>query len=147
LSYSLSHSTRVDHPGDRRRLFDYDQPHDLNVALEWQGKKWRFGGRFTLTSGLPYTPVTTSVYDSDHDTYVPVFADVNSDRVPLHHQLDVRIDRSWKIGAMKLSAFLDVQNVYLNESVAGYGYSFDYSERFAFKSIPILPSIGLRGEL
>lgn len=147
LSYSLSHSTRVDHPGDRRRLFDYDQPNDLNVALEWQGKKWRFGGRFTLTSGLPYTPVTASVYDSDHDTYVPVYADVNSDRVPMHHQLDVRIDRSWKIGAMKLSAFLDVQNVYLNESVAGYGYSFDYSERFAFKSIPILPSIGLRGEL
>lgn len=147
LSYTLSHSTRVDHPGDKRRLFDFDQPHDFNLAVEWQGKKWRFGGRFTLTSGLPYTPVIGSIYDSDHDTYVPVFADVNSGRVPLHHQLDVRIDRSWKWGRMKLAAFLDVQNVYLNDSVAAYGYSFDYSERWSIKSIPILPSIGLRGEL
>jgi hypothetical protein len=147
LSYSYSHSTRVDQPGARERLFDFDQPHDVNVALSWKGKKWQFGGRFKLTSGLPFTPVLGSVYDSDHDTYVPGFADVNSARVPAHHQVDIRIDRTFKLGRVRLSAFLDVQNVYLNESIAGYGYSFDYSERFAFKSIPILPSLGLRGEL
>jgi hypothetical protein len=88
-----------------------------------------------------------SIYDSDSDTYVPVFGEVNTERVAGHHQLDLRIDRSWQVGRVLLSAFLDVQNVYLNASTVGYGYSFDYSERFAFESIPILPSIGLRGEL
>jgi hypothetical protein len=146
-SYAFSHSTRVDRPGAAERLFDFDQPHDLNLAVEWKGDKWRFGGRFKLTSGLPYTPVELAVYDSDNDAYIPVFADVNSERVPLHHQVDIRIDRTWKIGRMKLSAFLDVQNVYLNDTIAAYGYSFDYSERFAIKGIPILPSLGLRGEL
>jgi hypothetical protein len=147
VSYTLTRSTRVDQPGARRRLFDYDQPHDLNVALSWKNKKWQLGGRFSMSSGQPITPVLGSIYDSDKDAYIPVYGDVNTDRVQLHHQLDIRIDRMWKLGAMKLSVFLDVQNVYLNSTVAGYGYSFDYSERFEFKSIPILPSLGLRGEL
>lgn len=147
LSYSLSRSERVDSPGARERLFDFDQPHDLNVAASWKWRRWQFGGRFRYSSGQPYTPVMASIYDSDTDTYVPVFGDVNTERVAGHHQLDLRVDRSWQVGRVLLSAFLDVQNVYLNASTVGYGYSFDYSERFAFESIPILPSIGVRGEL
>ena len=72
---------------------------------------------------------------------------INSERVPGHHQLDIRIDRTWQVGPIALSAFLDVQNVYMNSTVIQYQYSFDYSERTAFESIPILPSIGLRGVL
>jgi hypothetical protein len=65
----------------------------------------------------------------------------------MHHQLDLRVDRSWKLGAVLLTGFLDVQNVYMNESVVTYFYSYDYSQRAAFKSLPIIPSIGLRGVL
>jgi outer membrane receptor protein involved in Fe transport len=147
LSYSISKSTRIDRPGAEERLFDFDQTHDLNVALSWKSKKWQLGGRFKYTSGQPYTPVAGSVFDSDRDLYVPIYGDVNSERVAAHHQIDIRVDRMWNWGRIKMSAFLDVQNVYLNTSVAGYGYSFDYSERFAFESLPIIPSIGLRGEL
>ncbi|HEV7556548.1 MAG TPA: TonB-dependent receptor, partial [Kofleriaceae bacterium] len=31
LAYSYSHSTRVDQPGEASRLFDYDQPHNLEL--------------------------------------------------------------------------------------------------------------------
>jgi hypothetical protein len=147
LSYSLSRSTRIDQPGARSRLFDFDQPHDLNVVASWKVGRWQLGGRFRYSSGQPYTPIMSSVFDSDADRYVPLYGEVNSKRVAGHHQADLRVDRFWKLGRVTLSAFLDVQNVYLNADVVGYGYSFDYSERFGFKSIPILPSIGLRGEL
>jgi TonB-dependent Receptor Plug Domain len=147
LSYSLSHSTRVDRPGDRTRLFDFDQPHDLNLAASWKLGRWQLGARFRYSSGQPYTPVLSSIYDSDRDSYSPLYGEVNSRRFEGHHQADVRIDRWWKIGRVNLSAFIDVQNVYLNTSTFGYGYSFDFSERFAFEAIPILPSLGVRGEL
>lgn len=147
LSYTLSHSTRVDRMGEAERLFDYDQPHDLNVALSWQRGPWQLGARFSYASGLPYTPVLRAIYDSDADAYTPLYGDINSERVPGHHQLDIRIDRTWQVGPIALSAFLDVQNVYMNSTVIQYQYSFDYSERTAFESIPILPSIGLRGVL
>ena len=147
LSYSYSSSRRVDKPGDMERLFSFDQPHSLNAALSWQRGKWQLGGRFQLYSGLPYTPAIGSVLDSDRNVYIPRYAEPNSERAPMHHQLDLRVDRSWKIGAMMLTGFLDVQNVYMNDSIVTYFYSYDYSQRTAFRSLPIIPSVGLRGVL
>ncbi len=146
LSYSYSHSTRVDHPGDVRRLFTFDQPHSMNAALSWKHGNWQLGGRFQLYSGLPYTPPTGAVYDSDRDLYIPIFGPPNSQRAPLHHQLDLRVDHTWH-GALEITGFIDVQNVYMNDSTVTYFYSYDYSKRAAFKSIPIIPSIGIRGVL
>jgi hypothetical protein len=145
LSYTLSKSTRVDAPGAGERLFDYDQPHNLNAAASWQRGRWTLGGRFQLYSGLPYTPAIGAVFDSDKNIYNPINGDINSQRAPMHHQLDLRVDYAWAWGPVALSAFADVQNVYMNESDVTYFYSFDYSERAAFKSLPILPSLGLRG--
>ena len=147
LSYSYSHSTRVDHPGAPARLFDYDQPHSLNLAASYRWKRWQLGGRFQLYSGLPYTPVTGSVFESDANTYLPIYGPVNSERAPIHHQLDVRVDHYWTWGPAQMSWFLDVQNVYLDESTVAYFYSYDYTQRAAFRSLPIIPSIGLRGVL
>lgn len=147
LSYSYSSSKRVDTPGGMERLFTFDQPHSMNAALSWQRGKWQLGARFQLYSGLPFTPAIGSVFDSDRNLYVPLYADPNSERAPIHHQLDVRVDRSWKWGAVALTGFLDIQNVYMNDSIVTYFYSYDYSERSAFRSLPIIPSIGLRGVL
>jgi hypothetical protein len=147
LSYSYSHSTRVDAPGEERRLFDYDQPHSLNAAVSWKKGRWQLGGRFQLYSGLPMTSPIGAVFDSDKNLYVPLYGQVNTERAPLHHQLDLRVDYSWHWGPTEMTVFLDVQNVYMNESVAAYFYSYDYTQRQAFKSLPIIPSIGLRGVL
>jgi hypothetical protein len=147
VSYSYSHSTRIDYPGSAVRTFEYDQPHNLNVALSWHRGAWQLGGRFELYSGLPYTPVTGSVFDSDTGHYAPIYGPADSQRAPLHHQLDIRIDHTWQLGGLALTGFVDVQNVYLNDSIVRYSYSFDYSQQAAFKSLPIIPSLGLRGVL
>ncbi len=145
LAYSYSHSTRVDHPGDPTRLFSYDQPHSLNAAASWKKGRWTLGGRFQLYSGLPYTPALGGVLDSDRNVYVPIYAPVNSARAPMHNQLDLRVDYLWHLGPAQMTVFVDVQNVYLNESVVTYFNSYDYTQQAAFKSLPIIPSIGLRG--
>ncbi len=147
LSYWYSHTTRVDYPGAPERLFEFDQPHSLNAAASWRSGngKWILGGRFELYSGLPYTPVVSSTFDSDSNFYTPTYGAPDSLRAPLHHQLDLRIDRTWHPGRIALTAFIDVQNVYLDQSISSYAYNYDYSQRFAFKSLPIIPSIGVRG--
>jgi hypothetical protein len=147
LSYSYSHSTRRDAPGEPERLFTFDQPHSMNAAASWKRGKWQLGARFQLYSGLPNTPVLTSVFDSDRNIHVPIYGEVNSDRAPLHHQLDLRVDRTWRVGPVMLTGFIDVQNVYMNTSVVTYFYNYDYSQRSEFKSLPIIPSLGLRGVL
>lgn len=146
LSYAYSHSTRIDAPGSEPRLFDYDQPHSATVAASYRWRSWQIGARFRIHSGLPSTPVENAIFDSDANAYQPLFGDINSVRAPFHHQLDIRIDRYWNWGPVKMSKFIDVQNVYLNDSVVGYLYGFDYTQRAAFRTLPILPTAGLRGE-
>jgi hypothetical protein len=147
LSYSYSHSTRVDEPGAETRLFEFDQPHSLNAAASWKRGAWQLGARFEYYSGLPYTPVIGSVFNSDINYYTPIYGNIDSERAPAHHQLDLRVDRIWQLGSLALTGFIDVQNVYLNRSVTSYGYNYDFSQRFAFQSLPIIPTIGIRGVL
>jgi len=147
LSYAYSHSTRVDQPGASARLFDYDQPHSLNAAASYRFGRWQLGARFRLYSGLPQTPVLGAVFDSDRNLYTPIYGAVNSERTPVHHELDVRLDRHWRWGPVKMTYFLDIQNVYLNQTPAAYIYSFDYQQRGAYRGLPIMPTAGLRGEL
>ena len=147
LGYSYSRSERVDTPGGASRLFDYDQTHSLNAALSWKRGRWQLGGRFQLYSGLPFTPAIGSEFDSDRNLHLPLYGPVNSDRAPIHHQLDVRVDYAWTWGPAQMLIYLDVQNVYLDRSVVTYFYSYDYSQRSAFESLPLLPAAGLRAVL
>jgi outer membrane receptor protein involved in Fe transport len=145
IAYTLSRGTRVDGPGQAERLFDYDQTHNLITVASWQWGKWSFGARWQYTTGEPDTPIEGSIYLSDFNTYVPVFGEVNTDRIEDAHQLDVRVDRKWTFEDWELSAYLDVTNVYAHARTLGYQYSFDYMEREAFTTLPIFPALGIRG--
>jgi hypothetical protein len=71
---------------------------------------------------------------------------VSSERLPLFHALDVRVDKTWKFDAWKLAFYVDIQNIYNQENVEGLRYNFNYTEREYTTGLPILPSLGLRGE-
>jgi hypothetical protein len=144
FGYSYSNSTRIDAPGDAPRLFDYDQPHSLNAAVSWRHGPWTLGGRFELYSGLPFTPVVGAEFDSDRNLHIPISGPINSDRAPIHHELDIRADYAWTWGTTKMLAFVDIQNVYLDRSIVTYFYGYDYTQRSAFESLPLIPSVGLR---
>ena len=152
VTYTISRSERRDHPNSQPalpwRLFDYDQTHILTTAGTWRiGRGWQVGGTFRLVSGNPETPVIGSVYNADRDVYRPIYGAVNSARNPLFHRLDVRVEKQWHPGRMLLAAYLDLQNAYNQQNREIGGYGFDYRQRVDVTGLPILPSIGLRGEL
>ena len=72
---------------------------------------------------------------------------VNCWVVQAQHQLDVRVDRTWRVNGWKISGYLDISNVYLNAAEVGDAYNFDYSARTPITTLPILPSFGVRGEI
>jgi len=146
VSYTLSRSERNDH-GAAWRLFDYDQTHILTMTGGLHvGRGWELGSTFRLVSGNPRTPVVGSVYDANSDFYNPIYGAVNSARDPLFHQLAVRVEKKWAFRAWALATYLDVQNVYNHRSQEGLQYSYDYSRSKPVQGLPILPSLGLRGE-
>ncbi len=147
LSYTLMRSERKDHPGDDYRLFDFDQTHILAlVASKKWGKGWQAGARFRFVSGDPQTAARGGIYDADGDVYIPIPGPPNTERLPAFHQLDVRIDKEWRFRTWAFSMYLDVQNAYSHLNPEGTFYSFDFSKRSTVTGLPIIPSIGMRGE-
>jgi outer membrane receptor protein involved in Fe transport len=145
-SYTLAHSERRDHPMDAWRTFSTDQTHNLVVVGSVKLGAWQLGARFQYSTGAPFTPVTGAVFDSDRNAYLPEFGAVNSLRERAAHQLDLRIDRTWAFHDWKLSAYLDISNVYANAPVVAEEYNINYTKRSEVTGMPLLPAIGVRGE-
>ncbi len=147
LAYTLSRSERKDQVGPYR-LFDHDQTHILSVAASRKlGAGWEVGARFRLVSGEPSTPVTGSIYDARSGVYLPRYGTVNSVRNPTFHQLDVKVEKAFHLGALTLAPYLDIQNVYAATNPEGYSYNYDYTERQEAPGLGFFPNLGLRGEL
>jgi len=152
IAYTLSRSVRQDSPSSPQYLFQYDQTHNLIMLGSYRlGRGWEFGGRFRIVSGPLDTPVLGSpalpaLYASDGAAYSPLQGKPYTTRLPIFHQLDLRIDKRWQFRTWRFSAYLDIQNVYNNAAVEGLAYNYNYSRQSYQTGIPIIPSLGMRGE-
>jgi outer membrane receptor protein involved in Fe transport len=149
LAYTLSRSERRDTDKDDYYRYDYDQTHILTALGSYKlGRGWQLGARFRYVTGNPYTPEIGGTMDYDAGAYAPVTSlRRNSARMPAFHQMDVRVDKTWKFKSWALSAYLDVQNAYVHKNVDSIDYNFDYSQTTKTYGLPFLPIIGIRGEL
>ncbi len=149
IAYTLSRSERRDSDSADYYRYDYDQTHILTALASYKlGRGWQLGARFRYVTGSPYTPELGGTVDYDAGAYAPVTSlSRNSARLPAFHQLDVRIDKTWQFQSWALSAYLDVQNAYNHQNTEAISYNFDYSQTTPTHGLPILPILGLRGEL
>ncbi len=149
LSYTLIRSERLDGPDQRWRLFDSDQTHILSLALVYRlGRGWEVGGTFRLVSGNPTTPIDEGRFDASRPGYLPVSGAINSERNPFFHRLDLRVEKLFEIGSfMRLAIYLDIQNVYNSTNPEGTIYDYRYRESTEIPGLPIIPSLGVRGEI
>jgi hypothetical protein len=128
----------------------FDQRHILAVLASYVlPHNWRIGGRFRLVSGSPYTPLVGVVFDGDGPSSPgalvrPVFGGTNAARFPVFHQLDLRVDRTWVLRRTRVTAYLDVLNVYNQQNPEAYFYDALYLNRVTSLGLPILPSLGVR---
>lgn len=150
LAYTLSRSTRRNRPDEESYLFRFDQTHILTMLGSYRlGNGWEAGARFRLISGNMVTPVAgylPGLFADDAGAYAPIEGKQFSRRLPLFHQIDVRVEKNWTFEAWRLMAYLDVWNAYNNPAVEDDLYNFDFSKRASLTGIPIVPSLGLRGE-
>lgn len=148
IAYTLSRSEHKDSDDDAFTTFEWDQTHILSVVGSAKlGAGWTLGARFRYVTGTPFTPNEGAYLDLDAGAYAPVAGKQLSERATDFHQLDLRIEKEWDFEAWKLAAYLEVRNAYNHQSVEGVAYNYDYSERKDVEGLPILPVIGIRGEL
>lgn len=147
LTYTVSRSERKDFGSDKWRRFDNDQTHILSLIASYDlPQNWSVGGRFRLVSGNLYTPIVGAAYDVNTGGYMQVPGASNSERMPLFHQLDVRIDKRWVMRKWSLNLYLDIQNIYNRQNPEGWVYSYDFSKSARVSGLPFIPAFGIRGE-
>ncbi|MFZ5896895.1 MAG: TonB family protein [Myxococcota bacterium] len=148
LSYTLSRSERTWVPGEPSHLFYLDQTHILTALGSYTlGKGWEIGARFRYVSGNLYTPCNRGIFSTNDTSYLCVSGALFSERLPPFHQLDVRVDKRFQFKGFALSAYLDLINAYNRKNPDFIQYNYNYSaSRSQTASLPLVPSIGLRGE-
>ncbi len=146
VSYTWSRSTRWT-PSQAEHVSDSDQTHNINViASRDYPRNWKISARFRYVTGNPYTPVVGGTFDADNDVYIPTRGSFYSERFCDFKQLDLRFDKKFVMEKEIWTFYLDIQNVWNQKNPENYEYSYDYSQKEEVSGLPILPSIGLKGE-
>ena len=61
-------------------------------------------------------------------------------------RLDVRAEKTWLYKTWSLGLYLDIQNVYNHTNVEATQYDYRYQDSVPISGIPILPTLGIRGQ-
>jgi hypothetical protein len=146
LSYTWSRSTRWN-PNQPEYLSESDQTHNINlIASRDFPRNWKISGRFRYVTGNPYTPIVGGTFDADNDVYVPTRGAFYSERFSDFKQLDIRFDKKFIMEKEIWTFYLDIQNVWNQKNPENNQYAYDYSRKEEISGLPILPSLGLKGE-
>jgi TonB family protein len=144
VAYSLSRAERRD---DNVFVpFDFDQTHVLTTLGSYKLRPdWSVGTRLRYATGNPTTDVTGSVFDTDRGVYLPLKGPKNQDRLPAFHQLDLRMDRTFRLKNASILTYVEVLNVYNRRNPESTSFNFDFTRQQFFQGLPILPMIGIQG--
>lgn len=147
LAYTLSRSERRTGPNEPLTLFQYDQTHILTLLGSYQlGGGWEYGMRWRLVSGSLDTPCVGAVFSAAAGEYSCVSGTPFSQRAPFFSQIDLRIDKRWNYETWRFSMYLDVQNVTNRSNPQDASYNYNFTQSTYQATLPIIPSIGARGE-
>jgi hypothetical protein len=103
---------------DIYRPSSWDTKHLLNLIASYKlPKNWNIATRWRFVGGAPYTPIDFSLseqraaWDITNQPYLD-YSNYNSMRLPVAHQLDIRIDKEFYFKKWVLNLYTDVQNAY-----------------------------------
>ncbi len=148
LAYTISRSERRTSAASSYRLFDYDEPHLLTAQASRALGAWAVGLRFRYASGAPRTPVIGAFYDETGDAFQPILGPQNSARLPSFWQLDVRVDRGFRLSERaRLTAYAELLNLTNHANAEEYAYSQNYARRGLITGLPLVGVLGARLEL
>lgn len=146
LSYTLSWSQERNKWQSDYHWARFDQRHILTLIAQYKfGNGWELGGRYRLATGNPDTPYLGSTFDADTDSYHGIAGTFGDVRQPTFTQLDLRVDKTWLFNTFSLGVYLDVQNVLNTQNQEAIVWDYRYQTSLPIPSIPILPTLGVKG--
>jgi hypothetical protein len=137
ISYGYMDSRRMEQDDPRELPSAYGVAHSATLVATYA---WRptihFGGRYSVSSGRPYTPILGGAYDSTAARWQPIQAENRSGLMPFYQRLDLRVTQLFSLpagGGLPASSvcvlYVEVLNALDIRNVLDYSYNEDYSQR------------------
>jgi hypothetical protein len=115
----------------------FDSRFITNFSLGYRiSETWEISGKWKLATGVPTTPFTENG-SLDYLLYN------EGERLPVSHQLDMRLEKRWNLASSLLTTYIDVQNVYNRKNVSSVQWDERQMKPIYPSNIGILPSIGV----
>lgn len=152
--YSHAYVTRWD--GIREYYPVFDRRHNVNLLGTYTFGKdlnWQLNARWNMGSGFPLTPtqgfyqkfnfsdgIYTDYATANTDQVGIYYGELNSQRLPFYHRMDVSVKRTFLLGQnSELDLNFGVTNIYNRENI----FYFDRVTFERVNQLPILPNFGL----
>jgi hypothetical protein len=100
-------------------------------------KGWELGMKFRASGGAPYTPFDLSASLANYQslgTGVLDLSRLNSERLRLFTQLDLRLDKKWNFRRTTLDLYFDFQNALLSKTPSPPDYTFRRNDNGSYKT-------------
>ena len=123
LAYTLAWSYFDDKNG-KQIASAWDSRHTISLVGGKKFKRnWELGMKLRMATGRPYTPydVNRSLNKANWDVRgvaLPDYNLLNSERLGLFSQVDMRVDKVWYLKKTSINFYIDLQNV-LNKEYVG----------------------------
>ncbi len=160
VAVSVAETTRRNDRSGVTRDYEFDKPIIVNLVANYDlGRGWMLGAKWSLQSGALYTPIVdTQASVTNPGVTIPVYGELNSERLPFYHRLDLRVEYTKETGFGMFSFYVDVLNAYFSENVQGYEFAPNGEDTLSsppsgygnnvpvrqFEGLPFFPSVGFK---
>jgi len=131
--------------GYRWEMLDYQWYRNIRERGWWKALSWLISPgdelevsfRWRYTGGRPYTEQTYDPYL--RRWYTRWGAELNTQRLPEYHRLDLLILRRWLFKGSALVTYIDIMNIYGRQNIWEYTYKSDGTrgEIYQFNLFPV----------
>ena len=160
VALSIANSERTNERTDETTDFQYDKPVILNLVANYKfTDNWMLGFKWSLQSGALYTPIVSTRPNTTNPSVTePVYGELNSERLPFYHRLDIRLEYNQPTGFGMLGFYVDVLNAYNAKNVDGYRFAPNNEDTLSStpdgfgpnvpvtesRGLPFFPSVGFK---
>lgn len=135
VSYAYSDSKRRQYDAKTETSSDYDITHNLSFTGNYNiTDAINVGLSYRVSTGKPYTPVVSSVFEPIQNVYIPTYAEKNSDRFPTYTRVDCSFQYITALFHRFCVMFVSFNNVFDTENLYQYNYTTDYSTKIGVRS-------------
>ncbi len=129
LVYNFLNSKRKENDVLMLAPSPYEIDHSLTFIFTWKFDDTSLGLRYSMATGLPFTPLLGKEWDGPNQMYQPIWGEPFSQRYPNYRRIDINGSHTFSFQKKLIVVYFGITNLLNDKNILRYVYDDDYSVR------------------